>query len=200
MNKNINVPNALSVFRILLIAPFAVLYLNGQIIWAVVLLVLSGLSDMVDGYIARRFNQVTELGKMLDPVADKLTQATIVICLAIVNPVLIPLLAVFLIKEILMLLGGAFLLKKGKRPCAAKWYGKVATILFYLTFTVIVILRAFWPGYTGEDWITISMLVITAGMMVFALVRYFFVFLQILRSNPEETLPKGQEAPAGKKQ
>ena len=71
-NKNINIPNALSVLRIILIVPFVYFFMNGKILEAVACLVLSGLSDMFDGMIARKFNQFTELGKMLDPVADKM--------------------------------------------------------------------------------------------------------------------------------
>ena len=96
-NKNINIPNALSVLRILLIIPFVIFFMRDQIWLAVLMMVLSGLSDMLDGKIARRFNQFTELGKMLDPLADKLTQATIVVCFAIKQPAFIPLLSVFLI-------------------------------------------------------------------------------------------------------
>ena len=100
-NKNINIPNALSVLRILIIIPFVYFFMNMRILEAMACLVISGLSDMFDGMIARRFNQFTELGKMLDPVADKLTQVTVVICLAIQNPILIPLLAIFVIKELI---------------------------------------------------------------------------------------------------
>ena len=73
-HPNWTVPNLLSVIRILVIAPFAMFFLQGDILWAVLMLAISGLSDCFDGMIARKFNQVTELGKMLDPLADKLTQ------------------------------------------------------------------------------------------------------------------------------
>ena len=111
-NKNINVPNALSLFRIVLIVPFVYYFLHDQIVPAAACLVLSGLSDMFDGMIARKFHQITELGKMLDPVADKLTQGTVAVCLAIEQPVLIPLLAIFIVKELLMLVAGSFLVLK----------------------------------------------------------------------------------------
>nr|MCR5782281.1 CDP-alcohol phosphatidyltransferase family protein [Clostridia bacterium] len=75
------VPNLLSFIRILLIPVFAVLFYNDHIVWAVVVLAVSGLSDMFDGKIARRFNQVSNLGKILDPIADKLTVATIAVVL-----------------------------------------------------------------------------------------------------------------------
>ena len=73
----LTVPNLLSLIRILLIPVFALLFYQGQVLWAVFVLFLSGLSDFFDGKIARRFNQISALGKILDPVADKLTQITI---------------------------------------------------------------------------------------------------------------------------
>ncbi len=79
----LTVPNLLSLIRIFLIPAFAVLYYKGHIGWAVLMLALSGISDFLDGKIARRFNQVSELGKILDPVADKLTQITIAVMLYI---------------------------------------------------------------------------------------------------------------------
>ena len=75
----LTVPNLLSLIRILLIPVFGVLFYNGHIGWAVVILIVSGLTDFFDGKIARKFNQISELGKMLDPVADKLTQITIAV-------------------------------------------------------------------------------------------------------------------------
>jgi len=134
------IPNLLSFIRILLIPVFAVLFYKGQLLWAVVVLALSGLSDLFDGKIARRFNQVSELGKLLDPVADKLTQATIAVMLFLTffnaeNRTLHLFAWVFLlfiVKELVMLIGGALMLKLGMRPGAAEIYGKAATMVFYL--------------------------------------------------------------------
>lgn len=142
-NQNWTIPNLLSVLRILVIAPFAYFFLNGQLLLAVLFLAFSGLSDMFDGMIARKFNQITELGKMLDPLADKLTQGTIAICLAVKHPLLIPILLIFVLKELGMLIGGCILLKKKKRPCAAQWYGKVATVMFYTSAVAIVVWKVF---------------------------------------------------------
>lgn len=113
-NKNITIPNLLSVLRILLILPFVYFFMTGNVLLAGLMLALSGLSDLFDGMIARKFNQVTDLGKMLDPVADKLTQGTVAICLAIWEPVLLPILAIFIVKELAMLAGGIYLVLKEK--------------------------------------------------------------------------------------
>ena len=104
-HPNWTVPNLLSVIRIAVIPPFAIFFLQGEILWAALMLVISGLSECFDGMIARRFNQVTELGKMLDPLADKLTQATVAVCLGIKYPILVPVLSIFILKDLLMLAG-----------------------------------------------------------------------------------------------
>ena len=181
-NKNINVPNALSLLRILLIAPFVYYYIQRQIVPAIICLLLSGLSDMLDGKIARRFNQFTEVGQMLDPVADKLTQGTVAICLAVDHPILLPVLAIFVVKELTMLIGGAYLVFKAKkRPSGAMWYGMVGTILFYFSFGLIVALKGIWHIEILP--LSIALLTITAIFMLYALYRYFRIFLTLLHSS-----------------
>lgn len=200
-NQNWTIPNLLSVLRILVIAPFAYFFLHDELLWAVVMLAFSGLSDLFDGMIARKFNQITELGKMLDPLADKLTQGTIAICLAVKHPLLIPILAIFVLKELGMLIGGCVLLKKKKRPCAAKWFGKVATFLFYISAVVIVMMQGVFHLYTTTATIVAYVLLgITAAFMIYAMVRYFQIFLQLLHSeDPKDNLDINKEIKATKK-
>ncbi len=187
INQNLTVPNALSVLRILIIPFFAWFFMRDQLAAAVVLLVLSGLSDCVDGFIARRLNQVTELGKMLDPLADKLTQGVVALCLAMKFPVIGPVLLVFILKELVMLCCAIGLLKKKKRPCAAQWYGKVATVMFYVSVALIVVMDGF-LHVEGLAFQVISYvpLILTAAMMIYSAVRYFQIFLKILRSDDEK--------------
>ncbi|MBQ7296085.1 MAG: CDP-alcohol phosphatidyltransferase family protein [Clostridia bacterium] len=140
------IPNLLSLIRILLIPVFAVLFYNDEKIWAVFVLALSGLSDTFDGQIARRFNQVSALGKILDPVADKLTQITIAIMLLIdfrsAENALIQAFSwvflVFLIKEAIMIIGGLIMLLLNIRPGAAEFWGKAATLVFYVGMVLII--------------------------------------------------------------
>lgn len=186
-NKNINVPNALSVLRIILIVPFVIYFIHDQITQAAVVLVISGLSDMFDGMIARRFHQFTELGQMLDPLSDKLTQGAVAVCLAVKQPMLIPLLAIFVLKEILMVGAACLLIKKSKRPGGSKWYGKVATTLFYVSFTIIVALKGIWGIQSLA--VTVTLLSVTAAFMIYAFVQYAKVFLAILHSDdPKYTM------------
>lgn len=140
------IPNLLSFIRILLIPVFAYLYYNDMKIEAVAVLAASGLSDMFDGKIARRFNQISALGKILDPVADKLTQITIAVMLFLDfksadNKMINAfgwVFLVFLIKEGVMIIGGLVMLLINIRPGAAEIYGKVATTVFYVGMTLII--------------------------------------------------------------
>ena len=180
----LTIPNLLTVIRIILIPFFAVLYLNGETVPALILLAISGLTDLFDGKIARRFNQVSALGKILDPVADKLTQITVAIILLIkflgAESALIRafgyVFIVFLAKEGFMVLGGLAMLIVGLRPGAAEIWGKVATVVFYVTMTVIFAfgpevgaLRQYW---TMPDLMTGILVVIAAIMCLAALASY----------------------------
>ena len=108
----LTIPNLLSLIRILLI-PFIIWLYCAQkaYLCTIIVIALSGFTDIIDGKIARKFNMVSDVGKVLDPVADKLTQATLVICLTARYPWMWALLALFAVKECLMLLWGYLTLK-----------------------------------------------------------------------------------------
>ena len=180
----LTVPNLLSLIRILLIPVFGVLFYQGHIGWAVIVLVIPGLTDFFDGKIARRFNQISELGKMLDPVADKLTQITIAIVIFLefnksTNPTMQWFKWVFLFflfKELLMVIIGAIMLACGLRPVAAEIYGKVATFVFY---AVMVLVIAFGPEigalrtwFVLPDWLMIALVILAAVLTFVALLSY----------------------------
>ncbi len=146
----LTVPNLLSFLRIVMVPIFAVLFMKGEYAWSIFVLALSGLSDFFDGKIARRFNQVSALGKTLDPIADKLTQITIAIVLYITfakaEDKLVRafswIFLVFLIKEAVMVVGGAIMIAIGLKPGAAEMPGKVATFAFYV---IMILIIAFGP-------------------------------------------------------
>jgi cardiolipin synthase len=181
-NKNLNVPNLLTVLRCILVIPLVYYFMDRNYIAALVVLAVSGLTDMLDGWIARQFHQFTELGQMLDPLSDKLTQAAIAICFSIREPILIPLLAVFVVKEVLMIAGAIKLISKNKKkPSGSQWYGKVATVLFYLSFGVIFALSIWGKGdYFVAD---VTLLSVTAAFMIYAFVRYAKIYFKTIRSD-----------------
>lgn len=184
--ENLTIPNLLSLFRILTIPFFIYFYMKDMVYVAIIVLVVGGLSDCVDGYIARKFNQITELGKMLDPLADKLTQAAIAVCIAFKYPIIAPVLIFFIVKELIMLIGAAVLLKKGARPVAANWYGKLGTILFYLSVTVVVIMTLCSVPSPAFEIVSYILLGLTALIMAYSLFKYFLIALSQLKEMKTE--------------
>ncbi|MCM1363358.1 MAG: CDP-alcohol phosphatidyltransferase family protein [Faecalibacterium sp.] len=180
----LTIPNLLSVIRIALVPVFAVLFLGDHQIIALVILAVSGLTDLFDGKIARRFNQVSALGKLLDPVADKITQITIAIILFIMfrnadNTVINAfgwVFLVFLIKELVMIVGGLVMLLLNIRPGAAEMPGKVATAAFYGIMILIIgfgpEVGAFRTWFTMPDVLTGILVVISAILCLVAFCSY----------------------------
>ncbi len=177
------IPNVLSLIRIAILPIFIVMY-----IWsrntaddtmqyaAFGLLVLSGLTDCFDGYIARKFHQESEIGKLLDPVADKLTQVAVMICLATQYTAFLPLLLICVIKESLQGLGGLILLSRGSEMRASKWYGKVSTVVFYVSVAAIVL----WKDMPVQ--LFLALVILVGLLMLFAFIRYLLLFISIRKT------------------
>lgn len=181
-NKNLNIPNALTVLRFFLIFPFVYYFMRNNYLAAFIVLAVSGVTDVLDGWIARMFNQFTELGEILDPLFDKLTQGAMAVCFAIKEPILVPLLAIFVVKETLMVVGAAKMIGKNKKkPGGSKWYGKVATVFFYLSFGTIVGLKWIW-NYQNMP-LSVTLLSVTAVFMIYAFIRYAKIYFSILHSD-----------------
>ena len=173
-----NVPNVLSLIRILLVPVFLVLYLSGRQDWAFLTLLVSGVTDLLDGFIARRFNMITDCGKLLDPISDKLTQVAVVVAMATRYAQILPLAALCLLKEVCQAVGGVILLKKGCSVHGSKWFGKASTVVFYVCMLVLVLWGDVLPSAAG--WALIGV----AGLcMLLAFVGYLQMFVQISRTE-----------------
>lgn len=137
------IPNFLSLFRLVLIPVYIRLYLNArepmEFVLAGSILAVSCLTDLVDGRIARKYNMISTLGKILDPVADKLTQFTLTLCLAMRYPVLKPVLALFVVKEVFQGVVGLVHLCKGKMLPGALMAGKICTTVLFVSLTTLVL-------------------------------------------------------------
>ena len=193
------VPNLISVIRIILVPIFAYLFLQGQFVPAVIVLALSGLSDCVDGKIARKFNQISALGKMLDPLADKLTQITLAVLLFLTfnkaeNTMLKTFSWVFLVfigKEFVMVLGSVIMLSVGLRPGAAEIYGKVATLAFYVVMVFIIgfgpEVGAFKNLFVIPDIVMMILVVISA---ILTMVAFFSYMPDVIRQVKEKKANK----------
>jgi len=166
-----HIPNILSICRIILIPVIVISVVTNNYLLAIIVFTISSLTDIIDGYIARNFDAVTNVGKLLDPLADKLTQLSMIASLVWADVISGWILAVLLTKEFIMIAGASFLYGKSV-VVYSKWYGKLATVLLYLSIMVSLLFKQF--NVTSTIWITISnsLYVITLAMTVFALLMY----------------------------
>ena len=152
------IPNLLSLFRLLLIPVYVTIYLNAQsnldYFLAAGILVVSCLTDMIDGKIARHFNMISTVGKVLDPVADKLTQFTLILCLAVRHNILWYLVGLFFVKESFQLIIGGINLKKGRMLKTSLISGKISTTVLFISLVLLVLLPALPENVI--NWITIT--------------------------------------------
>lgn len=140
----LTIPNLLSLFRLVLIPIYVVIYLQAtemaHYFTAAAILAVSCLTDMIDGKIARHFNMISTVGKVLDPIADKATQFTLTICIAIKHPVLWTLAFLFVIKEGFQLIAGLINLRQGRMLPGALLAGKICTTVLFVSLILLVLL------------------------------------------------------------
>lgn len=140
--KNIlTIPNLLSLLRILMIPVIVWLYIKEKNYRAATaVIILSGLTDIADGIIARKCNMVSDFGKILDPIADKLTQGTLIISLSLKYPKMLWLIALFTAKEFVMALLGYITIRNTDSVNSAKWYGKLSTFVLYASMILMILI------------------------------------------------------------
>ena len=180
-------PNILSVFRICLVPVFAIVYFtdtNEIKYYAILVYAIAGLSDFLDGFIARKFNAQSKLGKLLDPLGDKLMTFTVLICITITSTesrlFLISAALVFFIKEILMGIGGLVLHKKAHVELPpANFIGKSSTFVFYAVFIAIML-------FNIPHFVVVILVYVAIGLALIALAGYIISYIKIMkkRSNP----------------
>lgn len=182
------VPNLLTYLRFVLVIPFVILFLNEKYLLSAICIGLSGISDCLDGFFARRLNQVTPLGKILDPIADKITLISVMFCMVFYAPNVIPILIVLIAKDVIMLMGGVSLLRRRITPPAAEWFGKLATIVFYFAVCIIIFLKAVvnYENILIDD----ILLSITAVAMLYALYRYSKIYKALIKEYNEKNKAK----------
>ncbi len=159
-----NIPNILSAIRILLVFVFVfVLFGVGNTYLALIVFLVAGATDIVDGYLARRNNWITNLGKILDPFADKLMQCTVLVSLWLKDIVPLWFVIPFFVKELFTLIIGAIVIRRRSVNVVSKWYGKAAVCLFYATIAISVICEEFLAAHS------VLKIVIFVPAVVFAL-------------------------------
>mgnify|MGYP003295348538 CR=1 FL=1 len=170
------IPNMLSLFRLVLIPVYVVIYLNAHesadYFLAAAILAVSCLTDLIDGKIARHFNMISTVGKILDPVADKATQFTLIICLSLKYPILWYLVALFFIKESFQLIAGGIRLRKGKMLKGALLSGKICTTVLFVSLIIMVLLPEL------SDTFIYSIAIIDTIVMLFAFGDYALAYFK----------------------
>lgn len=180
-----NIPNILSVIRIILVLVFVVVFfLPISKIWALIVFLTAGATDVVDGFLARKFNWITDLGKILDPFADKLMQCTVLVCLCIENVVPIWFLLIFFAKEIMTLLLGFIAIRRRSVVVVSKWYGKASVCLFYATIFLAVIFR-YLCNWNIEGFNQLLLFLPAAIMAVFAFGAYIGYYSKLSNDKIE---------------
>lgn len=185
------VPNLLTYLRFVLVVPFVILFLSEKYLLSAICIGLSGISDCLDGFFARKLNQVTQLGKLLDPIADKVTLISVMLCMAFYAPNVIPILVVLIAKDVAMLIGGISLLKRKITPPAAEWFGKLATIVFYFAVCIIVFMKA---AINYENLLLDDILLsVTAVAMLYALYRYAKIYRELIKEDKAKKQNKSKK-------
>ncbi len=180
--KIFTIPNMLTILRILLIPVFLWVYLGlkNQYL-GLGILALSFFTDFLDGFIARHWHMVSDFGKALDPVADKLNQASILIALSFKYPIMLLPFGIMFVKEVYLGILMLIVIKRSGTVFGANWHGKVATFLIYFTMALHLI----WPGTIPK---TVSILTIglTVGMQLLSFVLYAIRNNRLVREYRKE--------------
>ena len=166
-NKILTIPNVLSFFRLCLIPIIVWLYISKEdYFWTLMVLSLSGLTDVVDGIIARKCNMISDFGKAFDPIADKLTQAAMLCCLVVrFNYMLIPL-GMLVIKEVVTGITALISIKKTEQVEGAVWHGKLTTVVLYLMMSVHLV----W--FNIPTTVSLIMVGVCIGIMIMSFIMY----------------------------
>lgn len=170
----LTIPNMLSLFRLVLIPVYIVIYLNAtttrEYFLAGTILAVSCLTDMIDGQIARHFNMISNVGKVLDPIADKLTQLALTVCLSVKYPVLRVVLVLFVAKEVFQTLALVVMYRRGKVLPGSLMPGKLCTTVLFLSFIVMVLI----PDLNIR--LVNAIAILDAAFLVYAFIGYFLAY------------------------
>lgn len=176
--RKTNIPNFLSLFRILLVPLFVYLFLvANERLWAVIVFLVAGVTDVVDGFLARHNGWITNVGKVLDPLADKCMQMAALVCLGVSKLAPWWIVSILLLKELSLLIGAFCALRSIKVYVQSNWYGKLGTVAFYIIATALVLVEGL------SDWIRLLLGILLILFMLFALAMYGVNFVKNIISD-----------------
>ena len=188
-DRILTIPNVLSFFRLALIPVIIVLYAKNEVWWAFGMLVLSGVTDVVDGWVARTYHMVSNFGKAIDPVADKLTQIAVLLCLMPMKCWWV--VGILVLKEISIGIMTLLTLHHTGMVYGAGWYGKLCTAVIYLSMFVLMLWRA------APDWFLYADAALCACLILLAFVKYAIRYGGMRRSSRFlRRMPRGRRCTA----
>ena len=179
-----NIPNLLCYVRILLVPFFVYLFIKHLYWQSAVVVVLASATDIVDGWIARHFNMITDWGKFIDPLADKLMQLAMLIMSVMKHPLVAILIALFVVKEIIMLIVGLYIYHKGDNLNGAMWCGKLCTVVLDLSLLTIIAL----PLHILTDSLVIVLIAVCSAFLILSFVVYMNAYKKLYREMKAEGL------------
>lgn len=178
----LTIPNMMSFLRITLIPVYLWLYcIEKAIIPAVCTLAFSGLTDILDGIVARRFNMVSDFGKFIDPVADKLTQGALILSLSVNFSDIWPLFFIFVVKEFTVALLGLIVLEKTDTVNSAQWFGKATTVVLEVSMAVLLLFPHISTSFAD------GLFALCSGMTIFSLLMYSIFYIGLLTKKEHGT-------------
>ncbi len=175
-----NIPNLLSLLRIISAPVFLYFFFFGDLAVALSIFAAAGITDVFDGILARKYGWVTSAGKILDPLADKLVQTCVLIALAYSKIINYAILAIFVIKELLTLIGAILVWRKKSVIAVSNTFGKISTVSFYIAMGVIMLIntlkKAVNINLLFERITVITLCVVTAALAVIAIAEYIIKY------------------------
>ena len=182
------IPNYLSVARILLVPIFAFFFFHeypDNVLLAVILFLIAGITDVVDGFLARKFNWITNIGKILDPAADKFMQIMVLFCLTLKEFIPIPVVVVFAAKEVLTGIGALLIYKRKDIVATSNFYGKLASAVFYITMFIIM-LRDYLRKTHAFDGVTLALCVVAMFTAIMAIIMYAGSYYSVIKLREKQ--------------
>ena len=178
-------PNILSSIRIALVPVFVFMYFTetGEVkTWALSVYVVAFITDILDGYIARKYNLISNIGKVLDPLGDKLMMTAALVCMTISERLPVWPVAVVVAKESLMGLGGIIIHRRAKAEIPpSNIFGKTATVVFVVACVVLMVFPQL------PDIYATSLIALAIGLTFAALLSYFMTFRVVMKKKSEDT-------------
>ncbi len=187
MKDILTIPNALSLVRILLTIGFCITYFTEEKLAALVILVISGITDVLDGQIARKYHQISNFGKVLDPFADKLFTVSTAVCICISGLVPVWLLCIIILKELILIIGSLVLYRKVDAVIPSRWDGKATTVVFFITFIVALFCEALSVDLHLARVIVTSLLILATALAIFSVINYIIIAVRLYREQRQRS-------------